>query len=299
MLKKVKVLALAMTAIIILAGGSTFMTHAASNVDIEKDGGKVTYYVTDKELFKLYTNLMKQWNIDCEVKYAPKKEKQYKKYDQNYREEYKKHDKPNHWKKNERNDEGPKQPAQPWENNERPKQEEPKQPEQPVEQPQAPAQPEEKVEQPEQPAQPEEQIETPKQEEPKQEQPTGELNAFEAQVVELTNQERVKHGLEPLAIDYELSKVTREKSRDMAVNRYFSHDSPVYGSPFDMMRAYGISYRTAGENIAKGQRTPAEVVNAWMNSPGHRANILNPNFTHIGVGYVEQGNHWTQQFIGK
>src|SRR5690606_17309450 len=163
MLKKVKVLASAMTAIIILAGGSTFMTHAASNVDIEKDGGKVTYYVTDKELFKLYTNLMKQWNIDCEVKYAPKKEKQYKKYDQNYREEYKKHDKPNHWKKNERNDEGPKQP------------------EQPVEQPQAPAQPEEKVEQPEQPAQPEEQIETPKQEEPKQEQPTGELNAFEAQ----------------------------------------------------------------------------------------------------------------------
>ena len=85
----------------------------------------------------------------------------------------------------------------------------------------------------------------------------------------------------------------------MQVNNYFDHNSPTYGSPFDMMRSYGIDYRTAGENIAMGQRTPQEVVNAWMNSPGHRANILNGDFTHIGVGYVEQGNYWTQQFIGK
>ncbi|RKQ31368.1 CAP domain-containing protein [Oceanobacillus halophilus] len=127
----------------------------------------------------------------------------------------------------------------------------------------------------------------------------SELSQFEQEVVELTNQERAKHGLSSLQIDTELSKVAREKSRDMAADNYFDHNSPTYGSPFDMMKSFGVTYRTAGENIAKGQRTPAEVVNGWMNSEGHRANILNENFTHIGVGYVEQGNHWTQQFIGK
>lgn len=125
------------------------------------------------------------------------------------------------------------------------------------------------------------------------------LSQFEQKVVELTNQERQKNGLAPLQIDTELSKVAKEKSRDMAANNYFDHNSPNYGSPFDMMKSFGITYRTAGENIAKGQSTPEQVVNAWMNSAGHRANILNGNFTHIGVGYVEQGNYWTQQFIGK
>lgn len=137
---------------------------------------------------------------------------------------------------------------------------------------------------------------------PKQEQTakqSQQLNQFEQEVVELTNQERAKNGLDPLKVDVELSKVAREKSADMARNDYFSHNSPTYGSPFDMMKQYGISYRTAGENIAKGQRTPEEVVNGWMNSQGHRENILNAEFTHIGVGYVEDGHVWTQQFIGK
>lgn len=125
------------------------------------------------------------------------------------------------------------------------------------------------------------------------------LNEFEQQVVQLTNVERSKHGLAPLQIDAELSKVAREKSRDMRANNYFDHTSPVYGSPFDMMRSFGISYTSAGENIAKGQRTPEEVVNAWMNSPGHRANIVNNSYTHIGVGYVQEGNYWTQMFIRK
>ncbi|MGJ3205168.1 CAP domain-containing protein [Geobacillus sp. FJAT-46040] len=125
------------------------------------------------------------------------------------------------------------------------------------------------------------------------------LNAYEQQVVELTNKERAKYGLPPLQVDLALSKVAREKSRDMAVNRYFSHNSPTYGSPFEMMKKFGISYTAAGENIAKGQRTPQEVVNAWMNSEGHRANILNKNFTHIGVGFEENGYIWTQQFIRK
>ncbi|MBS4199422.1 sporulation protein [Bacillus sp. FJAT-49732] len=130
-------------------------------------------------------------------------------------------------------------------------------------------------------------------------QANSQLNAFEQQVVDLTNQERAKYGLSPLKVDIELSKVAREKSRDMSVNHYFDHTSPTYGSPFDMMKKFGITYRSAGENIAMGQQTPQEVVRAWMNSEGHRANILNSSYTHIGVGYVANGNYWTQQFIGK
>jgi uncharacterized YkwD family protein len=125
------------------------------------------------------------------------------------------------------------------------------------------------------------------------------LKAYEQQVVDLTNKERAKYGLPPLKVDLALSKVAHEKSRDMAVNHYFSHNSPTYGSPFEMMRKFGISYTAAGENIAKGQRTPQEVVAAWMNSAGHRANILNKNYTHIGVGFEENGYIWTQQFIRK
>jgi uncharacterized YkwD family protein len=125
------------------------------------------------------------------------------------------------------------------------------------------------------------------------------LSAFEQKVVDLTNQERAKNGLPALKVDATLSKMAHEKSRDMSANGYFSHTSPTYGSPFDMMKQYGITYRYAGENIAMGQKTPEEVVNAWMNSPGHRANILNPNYNYIGVGYVSKGNYWTQDFIGK
>ncbi|EDL66056.1 CAP domain-containing protein [Bacillus sp. SG-1] len=128
---------------------------------------------------------------------------------------------------------------------------------------------------------------------------SGTLSQFERQVVELTNEERAKNGLSALKIDTELSNVAREKSNDMQAKNYFSHTSPTYGSPFDMMNQFGIDYRTAGENIAMGQRTPEEVVNAWMNSEGHRKNILSSNFTHIGVGHDADGNYWTQMFIGK
>lgn len=122
--------------------------------------------------------------------------------------------------------------------------------------------------------------------------------AYEKQVVDLVNKERAANGLAPLTLNEKLCGVARTKSQDMKDLGYFSHTSPTYGSPFDMMKSFGISYRTAGENIAMGQRTPEEVVNAWMNSPGHRANILNPSFTQIGVGYVANGNYWTQMFIG-
>ncbi|UOR10230.1 CAP domain-containing protein [Halobacillus amylolyticus] len=125
------------------------------------------------------------------------------------------------------------------------------------------------------------------------------VSAFEKKVVELTNAERAQEGLAPLELDVELSKVAKDKSLDMQQNDYFSHTSPTYGSPFDMMKQYGIDYTTAGENIAMGQTSPEQVVQGWMNSQGHRENIMNPSFTHIGVGYAEQGNYWTQMFIGK
>ena len=123
------------------------------------------------------------------------------------------------------------------------------------------------------------------------------VTSFEQEVIRLVNVERTKRGLSALEADWQLSRVARYKSQDMHDNKYFSHTSPTYGSPFQMMKSFGISYRSAGENIARGQRTPTAVVNAWMNSSGHRANILNASFTHIGVGYVADGHYWTQMFI--
>lgn len=122
--------------------------------------------------------------------------------------------------------------------------------------------------------------------------------SYEKEVIRLVNVVRAQNGLKPLKENWELSRVARYKSQDMADNKYFSHTSPTYGSPFQMMRDFGLSYRSAGENIAYGQRTPQEVVNAWMNSSGHRANILNSSYTQIGVGYVADGRYWTQMFIG-
>ena len=122
---------------------------------------------------------------------------------------------------------------------------------------------------------------------------------YEKEVVRLVNEIRAENGLGKLTYNWELCRVARYKSQDMRDNGYFSHTSPVYGSPFQMMKSFGITYRTAGENIAKGQSSPEAVVNAWMNSPGHRANILNASFTEIGVGYVADGRYWTQMFIGR
>ncbi|SDL99385.1 CAP domain-containing protein [Bacillus sp. OK048] len=128
---------------------------------------------------------------------------------------------------------------------------------------------------------------------------TGDVNQYVQQVIDLTNAQRSKNGLAALKADAQLSGVAQKKSVDMQQNNYFSHTSPTYGSPFDMMRDFGVTYKSAGENIAQGQRTPQEVVNEWMNSEGHRKNILSANYTHIGVGYEKSGNHWTQMFIGK
>ena len=122
---------------------------------------------------------------------------------------------------------------------------------------------------------------------------------FEQEVVRLVNEIRVQNGLNPLTHHWELGRVARYKSQDMKDNRYFSHTSPTYGSPFQMIKSFGISYRNAGENIARGYATPQSVVNGWMNSSGHRANILSSSFTHVGVGYAASGHYWTQMFISQ
>lgn len=126
-----------------------------------------------------------------------------------------------------------------------------------------------------------------------------EILDYEEEVIRLVNEIRVENGLNELKHNWELSRVARYKSQDMKDNNYFSHTSPVYGSPFEMISDFGISYRSAGENIARGYKTPQAVVDGWMNSTGHRENILNSSFTQIGVGYVADGNYWTQMFISK
>ncbi|NYF24724.1 CAP domain-containing protein [Sporosarcina sp. JAI121] len=125
------------------------------------------------------------------------------------------------------------------------------------------------------------------------------ISAIEKAVLDLTNVERQKAGLQPLQTDRNLMNSARQKSADMASKNYFSHTSPTYGSPFDQMKANGVTYKSAAENIAMGQRSAEEVVKGWMESPGHRQNILTPGFTHIGIGYDSNGNYWTQQFIQK
>lgn len=124
------------------------------------------------------------------------------------------------------------------------------------------------------------------------------VSAKEKEIVTLVNQVRRSKGLEELKLHVKLCSVARTKSQDMSDKGYFSHTSPTYGSPFDMISRFDISYRTAGENIAQGYTSPKAVMDGWMNSEGHRANILNPDFTQIGVGYVTDGNYWTQMFIG-
>jgi len=114
------------------------------------------------------------------------------------------------------------------------------------------------------------------------------LSVDEQRMYDLVNGERSKQGLKPLAIDMELVKLARMKAKDMIDKNYFSHQSPTYGSPFDMMKNAGVSYRTAGENLA-GASTVDRAHTNLMNSPGHRANILNSGYTSAGIGVVNGG----------
>ena len=127
------------------------------------------------------------------------------------------------------------------------------------------------------------------------------MNSDEQEVFDLINKQRIANGLPALKNNSELQRVARIKAQDMVNNNYFSHTSPTYGSPFDMMKSFKISYNTAGENIA-GNSTNSGAVTAWMNSPGHKANILNNSFNYTGIGVVSSpkyGKMYVQMFIGK
>ena len=127
------------------------------------------------------------------------------------------------------------------------------------------------------------------------------LTQDELEVFNLINEKRIANGLKALAIDKEVVVVARDKAKDMVNNNYFSHTSPTYGSPFDMLKKYGVSYKSAGENLA-GNSSNSKAVEAWMNSEGHRANILNSSFNYTGIGVVSSskyGKIYVQMFIGK
>lgn len=127
------------------------------------------------------------------------------------------------------------------------------------------------------------------------------LTADELEVFNLINQQRANNGLSALKIDVEVQRVARIKAQDMVDNNYFSHNSPIYGTPFNMLKNFGISYKTAGENIA-GNSSNSAAVTAWMNSSGHKANILNSGYNYTGIGVVSSpkyGKIYVQMFIGK
>jgi uncharacterized protein YkwD len=120
-------------------------------------------------------------------------------------------------------------------------------------------------------------------------------------VIALINQERSAEGLPALSSQSQLTSAARIHSADMACNGFFSHTSPTTGSPFDRIADQGYSFSTAGENIAAGYSSPASTVETWMNSSGHRANILNANYIHVGSGYAywedsAYGAYWTAVF---
>lgn len=123
----------------------------------------------------------------------------------------------------------------------------------------------------------------------------------EESLLKLINQARQQAGIGPLSWDAGVLKTARLKARDMVDKNYFSHQSPTYGSPFDMMRQFGVTFKSAGENIA-GNQTFENAFNAWMNSPGHKQNILNSSFNYNGIGIADSpvyGKVFVQQFIGR
>lgn len=130
---------------------------------------------------------------------------------------------------------------------------------------------------------------------------TASMNADEKEVFDLINKQRANNGLQALKVDNEVQRVARIKAQDMVDNNYFAHESPIYGSPFNMLKSFKISYKTAGENIAANSSNSGAVT-SWMNSSGHKANILNSNFNYTGIGVVSSsryGKIFVQMFIGK
>lgn len=134
--------------------------------------------------------------------------------------------------------------------------------------------------------------------EPEPSLPSYSMNTHESLMFKLVNEERAKEGLPALKLHEKLGAVARFKSQDMKDNNYFSHTSPTYGSPRDLLKYFDISWRAMGENLAL-HSSAENAHTALMNSTGHRANILNANFTHVGIGMVQgsKGQYYTQIFI--
>lgn len=127
-----------------------------------------------------------------------------------------------------------------------------------------------------------------------------ELTIDEKKMLSLINSERKKAGLSPLKVDMRLVSISRQKSKDMIDKNYFGHTSPTYGTPFEVLKKNGVNYRFAGENLA-GAPDVVSAHNSLMKSPGHRANILNPNYNYVGIGIVDGGPYgkmYTQTFVG-
>lgn len=124
-----------------------------------------------------------------------------------------------------------------------------------------------------------------------------EIHEFASQVIDLVNQERAKAGLSELNIDMNITEAANVRAKE--IKQSFSHTRPDGTSFTTVLGEYGVSYRGSGENIAWGQKSPEQVMSAWMSSDGHRANILNKNFKNIGVGYYQDDkgvNYWVQLF---
>lgn len=135
--------------------------------------------------------------------------------------------------------------------------------------------------------------------------PVTGVDPFALEVLNLTNQERSNAGLQPLSLNPQLNRAAEGHSESMALDDFFSHTGADGSTPFERIRAEGYEYQTAAENVAAGYATPADVVEGWMNSPGHRANILNGSLTELGVGYyylandtgtINYNHYWTQVF---
>jgi serralysin len=131
-------------------------------------------------------------------------------------------------------------------------------------------------------------------------QPAPQTGNFQQQILSLVNIERSKAGLQPLTLNSQLNQAAQNHTNDMISKRYFSHTSPSGSTMTSRVNAVGYRYSTIGENIAAGNATAAGTMTQWMNSPGHRANILNPNFKELGVGYGPSNDqyrhYWTQVF---
>lgn len=122
------------------------------------------------------------------------------------------------------------------------------------------------------------------------------VHKYVLEVVDLVNEERAKEGIDPLELDLDLCEAAEIRAKE--AKKSFSHTRPNGERCFTVLSEAGITYKIAGENLGGHIKTPKRAVAAWMNSEGHRKNILNPKFTHIGIGYVSNGNYWAQFFVG-